>query len=89
MFEICASVQYCHSYNICHRDLKIENLLIDVHGRLKLIDFGLANLFGNDLLNTFCGSLYFAAPELLNGKRYRGPEVDMWSIGVIMYLFYF
>jgi serine/threonine protein kinase KIN1/2 len=70
---------------IAHRDLKIENLLIDFLGRIKLIDFGLANMFGDGMLNTFCGSLYFAAPELLSGRKYKGPEVDMWSVGVIMY----
>lgn len=85
LIEICNAVEYCHSNHIVHRDLKIENLLIDKNGKLKLIDFGLANFFGDNLLGTFCGSLYFAAPELLSGKKYWGPEVDMWSIGVILY----
>ena len=70
-----------------HRDLKIENILIDKNGIAKLIDFGLANLFSPySHLSTFCGSLYFAAPELLSAKKYIGPEVDMWSLGVILYV---
>ncbi|KAJ1328408.1 hypothetical protein BSLG_010140 [Batrachochytrium salamandrivorans] len=72
---------------VVHRDLKIENILIDKNGQIKLIDFGLANLYSpKSLLSTFCGSLYFAAPELLSACKYVGPEVDIWSMGVIMYV---
>jgi serine/threonine protein kinase KIN1/2 len=68
-------------------DLKIENILISKTGNIKLIDFGLSNLFSpHSNLSTFCGSLYFAAPELLNAKVYCGPEVDIWSFGVVMYV---
>jgi serine/threonine protein kinase len=69
------------------KDLKIENILISQTGNIKIIDFGLSNLYdplGN--LSTFCGSLYFAAPELLNAKVYTGPEVDVWSFGVVLYV---
>jgi hypothetical protein len=68
-------------------DLKIENILISQSGNIKLIDFGLSNLFDPvGHLGTFCGSLYFAAPELLNAKLYTGPEVDVWSFGVVLYV---
>ncbi|EGF82654.1 hypothetical protein BATDEDRAFT_34366 [Batrachochytrium dendrobatidis JAM81] len=87
MRQIISAVDYCHQNSIVHRDLKIENILIDKNGQIKLIDFGLANLYNpNSLLSTFCGSLYFAAPELLSARKYVGPEVDMWSMGVILYV---
>lgn len=68
-------------------DLKIENILISKTGNIKIIDFGLSNLYSPDShLSTFCGSLYFAAPELLNAKPYIGPEVDVWSFGIVLYV---
>jgi len=67
--------------------LKIENILISKNGNIKIIDFGLSNLFSQrSRLHTFCGSLYFAAPELLNAKSYVGPEVDIWSFGIVLYV---
>jgi serine/threonine protein kinase KIN1/2 len=68
-------------------DLKIENILISKSGNIKIIDFGLSNLYSTrSLLTTYCGSLYFAAPELLNAKAYTGPEVDIWSFGIVLYV---
>ena len=68
-------------------DLKIENILISKSGNIKIIDFGLSNLYSpTSHLSTFCGSLYFAAPELLNAKVYTGPEVDVWSFGIVLYV---
>lgn len=85
--QIGSALQYCHANNIVHRDLKIENILISKSGNIKLIDFGLSNLFSpQGHLNTFCGSLYFAAPELLNARVYTGPEVDVWSFGVVLFV---
>ncbi|KAI8799885.1 kinase-like domain-containing protein [Cladochytrium replicatum] len=87
MRQLTSAVEYCHLSSIVHRDLKIENVLIDKTGNIKLIDFGLCNYYSEDKqLNTFCGSLYFAAPELLNAKAYTGPEIDIWSLGVIMFV---
>lgn len=72
---------------MCDLDLKIENILISQTGNIKIIDFGLSNLYDPIThLSTFCGSLYFAAPELLNAKVYTGPEVDVWSFGVVLYV---
>jgi serine/threonine protein kinase len=68
-------------------DLKIENILITSTEQLKIIDFGLSNTYSpTQQLDTFCGSLYFAAPELLKAKEYTGPEVDIWSFGVVLYV---
>ncbi|EJD40890.1 Pkinase-domain-containing protein [Auricularia subglabra TFB-10046 SS5] len=85
--QISSALEYCHRNNVVHRDLKIENILISANGNIKLIDFGLSNLYNPaSHLSTFCGSLYFAAPELLNAKVYTGPEVDVWSFGVVLYV---
>ncbi|KFH44148.1 Protein kinase-like protein [Hapsidospora chrysogenum ATCC 11550] len=85
--QIASALDYCHRNSIVHRDLKIENILISKNGDIKIIDFGLSNLFSpRGHLKTFCGSLYFAAPELLRAKAYTGPEVDVWSFGIVIYV---
>jgi serine/threonine protein kinase KIN1/2 len=85
--QIASALDYCHRNSIVHRDLKIENILIAKTGDIKIIDFGLSNLFApRGHLKTFCGSLYFAAPELLQARVYTGPEVDVWSFGIVLYV---
>ncbi|MCI4385813.1 hypothetical protein PGIGA_G00055070 [Pangasianodon gigas] len=84
--QIVSAVHYCHQKKIVHRDLKAENLLLDADSNIKIADFGFSNEFTlGSKLDTFCGSPPYAAPELFQGKKYDGPEVDIWSLGVILY----
>jgi len=84
--QIVSGVEYCHFQKIVHRDLKPENLLLDANLNIKIADFGLSNLMRDgDFLRTSCGSPNYAAPEVISGHLYAGPEVDVWSCGVILY----
>ncbi|KAJ3257072.1 Protein kinase [Chytriomyces hyalinus] len=84
--QVVSAINYCHQNSIIHRDLKPENLLLDKDGNIKIIDFGFGNTFHRDrTLDTYCGSPYYAAPEMVKGIPYTGPEVDIWSMGVILY----
>ncbi|TPX31998.1 hypothetical protein SmJEL517_g04825 [Synchytrium microbalum] len=83
---VLSAVEYCHQNSVIHRDLKPENLLLDEKKVIKIIDFGFGNNFTTDgLLDTFCGSPFYAAPEMILGRKYEGPEVDMWSLGIILF----
>jgi carbon catabolite-derepressing protein kinase len=86
--QIICAVEYCHRHKIVHRDLKPENLLLDKNYDVKIADFGLSNIMTDgNFLKTSCGSPNYAAPEVISGKLYAGPEVDVWSCGVILYVF--
>ncbi|KAL8992005.1 MAG: hypothetical protein Q9169_007451 [Polycauliona sp. 2 TL-2023] len=85
--QIVCAVEYCHRHKIVHRDLKPENLLLDGDLNVKIADFGLSNIMTDgNFLKTSCGSPNYAAPEVISGKLYAGPEVDVWSCGVILYV---
>ncbi|EOO02721.1 putative protein kinase snf1 protein [Phaeoacremonium minimum UCRPA7] len=85
--QMLCAVEYCHRHKIVHRDLKPENLLLDENLNVKIADFGLSNIMTDgNFLKTSCGSPNYAAPEVIGGKLYAGPEVDVWSCGVILYV---
>lgn len=84
--QIIDGIDYIHKLNVVHRDLKPENLLLDENRNIKMVDFGLSNLYKDgELLKTACGSPCYAAPEMIAGRRYSGLHVDIWSAGVILY----
>lgn len=84
--QIVSAVGYLQTFFIIHRDLKPENIMVTFDGVVKLMDFGFANLLDtNNRLRSWCGTLNYTSPEILNQESYSGPEVDVWSLGVILH----
>lgn len=85
MREVCIAVQYLHSKlpPIIHRDIKPENILLDSDGKAKLGDFGWSNFFDEER-DTFCGTLEYLAPEMIERKGH-GVPLDVWSLGVLLF----
>lgn len=86
--NIIAGVEYLHKIGVVHRDLKPENILIDANLTVKIVDFGLGNLYNSQecqLLKTACGSPCYAAPEMIQGRWYKPKMADIWSSGIVLY----
>ncbi|KAI3384524.1 hypothetical protein SNEBB_003592 [Seison nebaliae] len=85
-YNICRSVEKCHSHNIVHRDLKAENILLTENNNIKLCDFGFATSFQKNVpLKSWCGTPTYAAPEVFEGKDHDGTSADIWSLGVLLF----
>ncbi|XP_019733466.1 PAS domain-containing serine/threonine-protein kinase isoform X1 [Hippocampus comes] len=88
--QLVAAVFYLRSKNILHRDIKDENIIIDKCFHIRLIDFGsAATMAPGKLFFNFCGTLEYCSPEVLQGNPYKGPELEMWSLGVLLYTLLF
>ncbi|GAB7343995.1 hypothetical protein MBLNU457_1926t2 [Dothideomycetes sp. NU457] len=85
--QLLGAVSYVHLKGCVHRDLKLENILLDKHGNVKLVDFGFTREYSGSTsyLQTWCGTLCYSAPEMIKGEKYGGEKVDVWSLGIILY----
>lgn len=84
--QLINGMAYCHQKNVCHRDLKLENIIIDNDLNVKIIDFGFASIISpTKLLNFFCGTPSYMPPEIVQKKDYLGFNADIWCLGVLLY----
>ena len=89
--QMCGALHYCHeTMRVVHRDLKLDNMLLDAHDNILLADFGFADAIGpgpgpGRKLKLLCGSPHYSAPEIFAQHEYYGPQVDLWSLGVLLY----
>ena len=85
--QIAEGLQYLHQKNVAHRDMKLENILIDEEGNVKIIDFGFSLVTPKTKpLNVCCGTPSYMSPELMARKNYYGHLVDIWALGIILYI---
>ncbi|KAI9364379.1 kinase-like domain-containing protein, partial [Zopfochytrium polystomum] len=87
--QIISAMDHCHLANVVHRDLKLENLLLNEHKDILISDFGLGRTYdpnSDEYLKTFCGTPNYAAVELISGTPYNGVKSDVWAMGVVLYI---
>lgn len=85
--QIAEGVRYLHGQRVCHRDLKLENIIIDDRNNVKIIDFGFSVQQTDDAkLKVFCGTPSYMAPEIIQKKEYNGYATDIWSLGIILFV---
>ena len=85
--QLVGAVAYVHIMSCVHRDLKLENILLDKNENVKLVDFGFTREYEGKMsyLQTFCGTICYSAPEMLKGEKYAAEKVDVWSLGIILF----
>jgi len=85
--QVVEGLVYCHAKGIVHRDIKLDNILLDENGKVKICDFGVSRRLTdkNEVMNEQCGTPAYIAPEILKDKGYKGLGVDVWSLGVCLY----
>eukprot|EP00826_Nyctotherus_ovalis_P013464 TRINITY_DN1363_c0_g2_i2.p1 TRINITY_DN1363_c0_g2~~TRINITY_DN1363_c0_g2_i2.p1 ORF type:complete len:363 (+),score=96.00 TRINITY_DN1363_c0_g2_i2:341-1429(+) len=84
--QVTAGIEYCHKRGVVHRDIKMENILLDANYNVVIIDFGFSICAGaNQKLRMFCGTPSYMTPEIVMKKEYSGPPADVWSLGILLY----
>ena len=81
-----SALAYCHERHVAHRDVKLENFMLDDRKNVKLIDFGFS-CCSDKHLKIFCGTPSYMSPEIVSKKDYSGPQADAWALGVVLYVF--
>ena len=84
--QLCQGINYCHNKNIVHRDIKLENILLDDESNVKVIDFGFSICIPPEKsLTIFCGTPSYMSPEIVSKLQYKGCPSDVWALGVVLY----
>lgn len=85
--QVLLGIEYCHHKLVTHRDIKLENILLDESNNIKIIDFGFSTCFSHDKkIKMFCGTPSYMAPEIVARVEYSGPPADVWALGVLLYV---
>ena len=84
--QIVNGISYCHKYSVAHRDIKLDNILVNEYGGVKIIDFGFSTCIPNNKkVKMFCGTPSYMAPEIILRTSYSGPPADIWALGILLY----